>query len=88
MYYRNKVEDPNFFYCFFKKICFYEILTLSSSHPFDAYPPQREHGAVVVHVQEGNLIELLPQDEKHCVQILNALGDEIPPQSSCHLPQT
>lgn len=71
-----------------KKIIFHELLTLPSCHPFDADPPQREHGAVVVHVQEGNLIELLPQDEKHRVQILNALGDEIPPQSSCHLPQT
>lgn len=65
-----------------------EPLTLSSCHPLDADPPEREHGAVVVDVQEGNLVELLPQNEEHRVQVLNAFGDEIPPQSSCHLSPT
>lgn len=36
-------------------------------------------------MQEGNLVEFFPQDEKHRVQVLNALRDEIPPQCSCHL---
>lgn len=70
------------------KNIFHELLTLSSCHPFDADPPEREHGAVVVDVQESNLVEFFPQDKKHCVQILNSLWDEIPPQSSCHLSQT
>lgn len=65
-----------------------KLLTLSSCHPFDTDPPEREHGAMVVDVQEGNLTEFLPQDEKHCVQVLDAFRDEIPPQSSCHLSQT
>lgn len=64
------------------------LLTLSSCHPFDADPPQREHGAVVVDVQESDLVELFPQDEKHRVQILDALRDEIPPESAGHLSHT
>lgn len=36
-------------------------------------------------MEEGHLVEFLPQDEKHSVQILDALGDEVPPQSSSHL---
>lgn len=42
----------------------------------------------MVDVQEGDLVEFFPQDEKHSVQILNAFGDEIPPQSSCYLTPT
>lgn len=38
-------------------------------------------------MQEGNLVEFFPQDEEHRVQVLDALGDEIPPQSSCYLSQ-
>lgn len=49
------------------------LLTLSSGHPFDANPPEGEHGAVVVDVQEADLVEFFPQDEKHCVQVLYAL---------------
>lgn len=71
-----------------RQLLLHSLLTLSSCHPFDADPPQREHGAVVVDVQEGDLVELLPQDEKHCVQILDALWDEIPPQSAGHLSHT
>lgn len=62
-----------------------ELLTLPPCHPFDADPPEREHGAVVVNMEEGHLVEFLPQDEKHRVQILDALGDKVPPQSSSHL---
>lgn len=49
------------------------LLTLSSCHPLDADPPQSEHGAVVVDVQESDLVEFFPQNKKHRVQILNAL---------------
>lgn len=66
-------------------ICCCNLLTLSSCHPFDADPPEREHGAVVVNVQESNLVEFFSQDKEHCVQVLNTFGDEIPPQSSGHL---
>lgn len=71
-----------------RELLLYSLLTLSSCHPFDADPPQGEHGAVVVDVQESDLVELFPQDEKHRVQILDALRDEIPPQSTGHLPHT
>lgn len=63
----------------------HEPLTLSSCHPFDADPPEREHGAVVVNVQKGDLAELFPQDEEHRVKVFDAFGDEIPPQCPCHL---
>lgn len=36
-------------------------------------------------MEESHLAELLPQDEKYRVQILDALGDEVPPQSSSYL---
>ena len=39
-------------------------LTLSSGHIFDSRPPVEDHGAVVVDVEERNLIVLLPQDEE------------------------
>lgn len=67
-----EVEDHDYFNGWFKNI-FHELLTLSSCHPFDADPPQREHGAVVVDVQESHLAEFFPQDKKHRVQILDAL---------------
>lgn len=70
------------------KIQLRDLLTLSSRHPLDADPPEREHGAVVVDVQEGHLVELLPQNKEDRVQILDALGDEVPPQGSCHLSPT
>lgn len=71
-----------------RELLLHILLTLSSCHPFDADPPQREHGAVVVDVQESDLVELFPQDEKHRVQILDALWDEIPPESAGHLSHT
>lgn len=53
---------------------------LATGDPFDANPPQNEHGAVVVDVQEADLVKLLPHDEEHCVQKLHPLGDVVPPQ--------
>lgn len=50
-----------------------KILTLSTCNPLDANPPQSEHGAVVINVQKGDMVELLTKDEKHCVQIFNPL---------------
>lgn len=60
-------------------------LTLSSGDPFDADPPEDEHGAVVVDVEKADLVELLPQDEKDCVQELHSFGDVVPPESRCYL---
>lgn len=60
-------------------------LTLPSRDPFDANPPEDEHGAVMVDVEEADLVELLPQDEKDCVQELHSLGDVVPPESRCYL---
>lgn len=61
------------------------LLTLPSRDPFDADPPEDEHGAVMVDVEEADLVELLPQDEKDCVQELHSFGDVVPPQSRCYL---
>lgn len=48
------------------------VLTLAACHPLDSDPPQCEHGAVMVHMKEGDLVVLLPQDEEHGVQILHS----------------
>lgn len=61
------------------------LLTLSTGDPFDANPPEDEHGAVMVDVEEADLVELLPQDEKDCVQKLHSFGDIVPPESRCYL---
>lgn len=60
-------------------------LTLSSRDPFDADPPEDEHGAVMVDMEEADLVEFLPQDEKDCVQELHSFGDVVPPESRCYL---
>ncbi len=60
-------------------------LTLSTGDPFDANPPEDEHGAVMIHMQEADLVELLPQDEKDCVQELHSFGNVVPPESGCYL---
>lgn len=60
-------------------------LTLPSRDPFDANPPEDEHGAVMVDMEEADLVELLPQDEKHRVQELHSFGDVVPPESRCYL---
>lgn len=61
------------------------LLTLSTWDPFDSDPPEDEHGAVVVHVEEADLVELFPQDEEDCVQEFHSFGDVVPPQSRCYL---
>ena len=66
--------------------CTPQVLTLSSRDPLDSDPPEDEHGAVMVDMEEADLVDLLPQDEEHCVQILHSLRDVVPPQSRCYLP--
>lgn len=41
--------------------------TWSAGYPFDADPPQRKHGGVVIDVEEGQLFVLLPQYEEEGV---------------------
>lgn len=46
-------------FIFLRVVPVYLILTLSTGDPFDADPPQSEHGAVVIDMQEADLVELL-----------------------------
>lgn len=57
---------------------------LSSGQIFDSRPPVEDHGGMVVHVKEGDLVVLLPQDEKDRVTELYDLGEEEPPAGSGH----
>lgn len=57
------------------------LLTLSTRDPFDTNPPEDEHSAVVVDMEEADLAELLSQDEKNCVQVFYSFGYVVPPKS-------
>ena len=46
----------------FPKAC---PLTLSTSKILHPGPPVEDHGAVVIDMEEGQLVVLLPQDEKY-----------------------
>lgn len=59
-----------------------KILTTSAGHPLDADPPEREHGTVVVHVQERELVFFFAQDEEERVHEFQYLGEVVPPDSS------
>ncbi len=48
-------------------------LTLTSGHPFDANPPDREHCGVVVDVQERHLAVFLLQNKEQRVEEFNEL---------------
>lgn len=54
-------------------------LTWTARHPLDTYPPKREHGTVVVHVQERQLVVLAAQHEEKRVHELEQLGEVEPP---------
>lgn len=60
-------------------------LTLSTGDPLDADPPQDEHCTVVVDVEEADLVELFPQNEKDCIQEFHSFGDIVPPKSRRYL---
>ena len=57
------------------------VLTLPTRDPFDTNPPDGEHGRVMIHVEERDLIVLLTQDEEKRVHELYTLREVIPPQS-------
>ena len=53
---------------------------VSAGKKVDVDPREGDHGAVVVHVQEGQLIVLSPQDEEDRVQQLQNLGEVVEPE--------
>lgn len=57
------------------------LVALSTRDPFDADPPKNKHGAVVVDMEEADLVKLLPHDEKDRVQEFHSFGDVVPPKS-------
>lgn len=42
-----------------------EVLTGTSCNKAYTNPPEKDHGGMVIHVQEGNLIVFLSQDEEN-----------------------
>eukprot|EP00916_Digyalum_oweni_P003390 GHVL01006104.1.p2 GENE.GHVL01006104.1~~GHVL01006104.1.p2 ORF type:complete len:180 (-),score=11.73 GHVL01006104.1:277-816(-) len=57
---------------------------LAASNKGHAQPPVEDHGGVVIHVEEGNLPALLPQDKEHRISKFNIFRDIIQPTYSCH----
>ena len=41
------------------------LLTLSTCDPLDSYPPEEEHGGMMVDMQERDLVVLLSHNEKY-----------------------
>lgn len=62
-----------------------EELTVATRHPVHDEPPDVEHGGVMVDVQEGDLVVVLPQNEEESVHKLNEFGEVIPPKYVYHL---
>lgn len=62
-----------------------EELTVSTRHPVHDEPPDVEHGGVMVDMQEGDLVVVLPQDEEESVHKLDEFGEVIPPEYINHL---
>lgn len=62
-----------------------ETRTRATGHPFDADPPQREHRAVMVDVQERQLIILFSQHEKQTIAEFDTFGEVEPPYCICDL---
>ena len=60
-------------------------LTISSHKPFCYHPPYHHHGAVMVDVQEGDLVVLLAKYEEECIEEFNDFGEEVEPDDTGHL---
>ncbi len=58
---------------------------MATRHPVHDEPPDVEHGEVMVDVQEGDLVVVLPQNEEESVHKLNEFGEVIPPKYVNHL---
>lgn len=55
-------------------------LTVAAGYPVHDEPPDVEHAGVVVDMEEGDLVVVLPQDEEEGVHELDELGEVVPPQ--------
>lgn len=55
-------------------------LTVAAGDPVHHEPPDVEHADVVVDVEEGDLVVVLPEDEEEGVHELHQLGEVVPPQ--------
>lgn len=55
-------------------------LTVAAGDPVHHEPPDVEHGGVVVHMQDGDLVVVLAQDEEERVHELDELGEVVPPE--------
>ena len=60
-------------------------LTAASCIPPNSYPPQKHHGAVVVDMQEGDLVVLLAKYEEECIEEFNDFGEEVEPDDTSKL---
>lgn len=55
-------------------------LTVAAGDPVHDEPPDVEHAGVVVDVEEGDLVIVLPEYEEEGVHELDELGEVVPPQ--------
>lgn len=55
-------------------------LTVAAGYPVHDEPPDVEHAGVVVDVEEGDLVVVLPQYEEEGVHELDEFGEVVPPQ--------
>lgn len=53
---------------------------MAAGDPVHDEPPDVEHADVVVDVEEGDLVVVLPEDEEEGVHELHHLGEVVPPQ--------
>lgn len=56
-----------------------KVLTGTTRHPLNAYPPQGEHGRVMINVKEAQLIVLLSKYEEKCITELEQFAEVVPP---------
>ena len=61
------------------------VLTVSSHKPLGYHPPYHDHGAVVVDMQEGDLVVLLAKFEEECFEEFDGFGEEVEPDGTGHL---
>ena len=52
-------------------------LTVAAGHPIHDEPPDVGHAGVMVDVEEGDLMVVLPQDEENGVHELDELGEVV-----------
>lgn len=55
---------------------------MAAGYPVHDEPPDVEHAGVVVDVEEGDLVIVLPEYEEEGVHELDELGEVVPPQDA------